>query len=140
MATHKTQKNDASVDDFINSIEDETKRNDSRVICELMEAAVGEPPTMWGTAIIGFGEVENTNTMGTATWPLLGFSPRKQSLTLYLEPSMPNYEDYLAKLGKHTTSKACLYIKRLSNVDIDVLNELIQASATFLQKRSTSNS
>jgi hypothetical protein len=128
MAVHKTQKNDASVEDFINSVSDEVKRADSHTICKLMQDVAGEKPAMWGTAIIGFGEVENTNTMGTAKWPMIGFSPRKQSLTLYLANDYPQYPQLLEKLGKHSTSKACLYIKRLSDVDMGVLREMIDRS------------
>lgn len=128
MAGHKTQKNDASVEDFIDSVPDEVKRADSHTICKLMQEVVGEKPAMWGTAIIGFGELENINTMGTAMWPMIGFSPRKQSLTLYLDNDYPQYLKLLQRLGKHSTSMACLYIKRLSDVDMGVLREMIERS------------
>ena len=133
MAVHKTQKNDASVEDFINSVPDEVKRADSHTICKLMQEVVGEKPAMWGTAIIGFGELENTNTMGTAIWPMMGFSPRKQSLTLYLANDYPQYPKLLQKLGKHSTSKECLYIKRLSDVDMGVLREMIERSVKHVR-------
>ncbi len=135
MASHKTQKNDASVVDFIDGVADEVKRADSHVVCGLMKEAMGEEPAMWGDAIIGFGEVENTNSMGTAKWPMIGFSPRKQSLTLYLCHDYAEYPQMLEKLGKHSTSQSCLYIKRLSDVDVSVLKEMIVRSVDYLQAR-----
>ena len=133
MAELKTQQNDASVTDFINGV-DEKRRDDCFALLDLMEEVTGAPATMWGSAIVGFGNYHYTYASGReGDWPVVGFSPRKQNLTLYIMAGFDRYEELLAKLGKHSTGKSCLYIKRLSDVDRDVLRELVQASVAHMQ-------
>jgi len=130
MSTLKTTVNDANVEDFINSLEDETKKNDSLTLLKLFLKVTGEKPRMWGTSIIGFGQYhyKSERSRQEGDWPLIAFSPRKQSLSLYLMPGFGAYADLLHKLGKHKTSKGCLYINRLSDVDQAVLTMLITRS------------
>lgn len=128
MAEPKTQKNNASVEEFLNSVPDETRKSDSLVLLKLFKKVTKEEAKMWGTAIVGFGEYKSN----TGTWPLVGFSPRKANLTLYVIPyEMPEdsiMSELLSKLGKNKTSKACLYINKLSDVDLGILEEVIETS------------
>jgi hypothetical protein len=128
MAEPKTRPTKESVKGFIEKIPDAQKRADCVEIIKLMQAAAGSKPVMWGPAIIGFGSQKLKYASGKELdWPVLAFSPRKQNLTLYGLVCKSNAE-LLAKLGKHSTSKACLYIKRLSDVDSGVLKKLINVS------------
>jgi hypothetical protein len=128
----KTKLNDASVDDFIDSINEETKRDDSRKIIELMQKATGDEPKMWGTNIVGFGLRTVKYASGRELdWMKIGFSPRKANLTLYLNLGSGWDEELLSKLGKHKTGMGCLYFTKLSNVNLEVLDELIQKSADY---------
>ena len=129
MAELKTLPNDASVEDFINEMPDETKRKDSFVLLELYSNITGQKPRMWGTSIIGFGlfHYKSERSSQEGDWPLAAFSPRKQNLTLYFTPGFDTHTELLGKLGKHKTSKSCLYINKLSDVDQGVLGELIKA-------------
>ena len=132
MAELKTQQNDASVTDFINGV-DEKRRDDCFALLDLMEEVTGAPATMWGSAIVGFGNDHYTYASGReGDWPVVGFSPRKQNLTLYIMAGFDRYEELLAKLGKHSTGKSCLYIKRLADVDRDVLRALVAASVAHM--------
>lgn len=137
MAELKTKVNDASVLDFINRVDDEVKRKDSLMLLKMFEETTGEKAKMWGTAIIGFGQYhyKSERSSQEGDWPLVGFSPRKQTLTLYVMSDFANLEPLLAKLGKHKTSKGCLYIKRLSDVDQAVLGEIVKASYEESSKR-----
>jgi hypothetical protein len=129
MAELKTRKTDADVDAFLAEIENEGKRDDAREIRRLMGEATGEPGSMWGTSIVGFGERISRYADGReAAWFAVGFSPRKRDLTLYIMDGFSHHESVLARLGTHRTGKACLYIKRLSDIDVVVLRELIGAS------------
>ena len=122
----KTKENDGSVNAFLQQVEPERKREDSIKIKEMMEEAVGEAGTMWGSNIVGFGHATITYADGsTADWMKIGFSPRKQSITLYLDYNYAEGEELLAKLGKHKIGRSCLYINKLADVDIDVLKQLI---------------
>ncbi len=133
MAELKTKLNDASVDDFLNSVSDEKKRQDSFKILELMKEVTGEEPKMWGTSIIGFGSYHYKYASGReADWFLTGFSPRKQSITLYIMSGFDQYDDLLGKLGKYTTGKACLYVKKAEDVDFEVLRELVKQSVEHM--------
>ena len=127
MAELKTQKNSASVLDFINSVEDQVKRNDSLKLLEVFKECTGEAPVMWGTSIVGFGEYhyKSDRSSQEGDWMMTGFSPRKQNLTLYIMPGFERYKNELAKLGKHKTSISCLYIKRLADVDENILKNII---------------
>lgn len=124
MAELKTKANNNSVSEFINSLADEKKRQDSFALCEIMEKVCNAKPKMWGDAIIGFGDKDLVYPDGKRIdWMVMAFSPRKQNLTLYLEGGSTH--PLLSKLGKHKTSKACLYIKTLKDVDLEVLKQII---------------
>lgn len=129
MAEPKTKENDASVEDFLNNLTDEKVRADSKKIVGLMEKASGAKPKMWGDAIVGFGKrTVKYSTGREADWLKVGFSPRKANLTLYLNIGDGWDENLLSKLGKHKVGMGCLYIKRLSDVDENVLEKLIEKS------------
>lgn len=130
MSTIKTLVNDASVEDFINSVDGEVKKVDAFKLLEMYKKATHEKPKMWGSSMIGFGMYHYKSERSTqeGDWPLAAFSPRKQSLTLYIMSDFNDYSDLLSKLGKCKTSKACLYINKLSDVDVDVLEKLIKRS------------
>ncbi len=136
MAELKTKLNDGNVFDFLNSVENEQRKNDSFEMLRIMQEVVGEQPKMWGGSIIGFGSYHYKYASGReGDWMLTGFSPRKQSLTLYIMSGFKGYEDLLAKLGKYKTGKSCLYIKKLEQVDESVLRELISASVEYLRNK-----
>lgn len=126
----QTKKTEASVEDFLNAVEDEQKRADAFAVAEMMRKATKAEPKMWGPAIVGFGSGKHIYPDGREMdWMRIAFSPRKAGLTIYLHGPMDDfYGELFSKLGKHSTSKACLYIKRLSDVDQKVLKELIAAS------------
>jgi hypothetical protein len=129
MAELKTKKNRASVKAFIDSIADEQQRRDSREIMKMMKDATGSRPAMWGSNMVGYGSYHYTYASGReGDWFLTGFSPRKQNLTLYIMPGFKEYGDLLKKLGKHKTGKSCLYIKRLEDVHVPTLKQLIRKS------------
>jgi len=133
MAELKTKRNDQSVEAFIESIEQEKKRTDSRAILELMQEVTGEEPEMWGDSIIGFGSYHYKYASGReGEWFLTGFSPRKQNLTLYIMSGFDEYDSLLSKLGKYTTGKSCLYIKNIEDVNLDTLKELIKRSVKHM--------
>jgi hypothetical protein len=135
MAELKTKATDASVEDFLNEITDDKKRRDAFKVLALMKKATRAKPKMWGPSIVGFGNlVYKYKTGRTLDWFLTGFSPRKQSLTLYLMPGIERYGVLLKKLGKHTTGKGCLYIKSLDDVDMPTLEKLIQQSLKDIEK------
>jgi hypothetical protein len=129
MAELKTQKNDDSVDDFIAGIEDDRKRADSKTLLEMMGRITGDEPSMWGPSIIGFGDQHYTYATGReGDWFKIGFSPRKQNLTLYVTDYISEDDPLFAQLGKFTTGKACIYIKRLEDVDTNILEKLVKRS------------
>ena len=129
MAELKTKPNDGNVDVFLNSVENERKRQDSFKILELMKEVTGEEPKMWGTSIVGFGSYHYKYASGReGDWFVTGFSPRKQSLTLYIMSGFTEYESLLGDLGKHKTGKSCLYINKLDDVNLEVMRELVQKS------------
>jgi len=130
MSTIKTIVNDTSVEEFIHKVADETKRQDSHSLLKLFSRITGEQPKMWGSAIIGFGQYhyKSERSAQEGDWMLTGFSPRKQNLTLYIMLGFDNYTDLLDKLGKHKIGKGCLYINKLSDVDMSVLEALITKS------------
>jgi hypothetical protein len=129
MAELKTQKGEGDVDAFIAAIEDERKREDSRALVAMMERVTGEKPAMWGPSIVGFGDLHYKYESGReGDWFRVGFSPRKQNLTLYITDYVKEDDPLLNKLGKFTTGKACIYVKRLEDVDSDVLEQLVKRS------------
>ena len=133
MTEPKTQKNDASVVDFLDGVSDDKRREDSFAILELMRDVTGEEPAMWGTSIVGFGSYRYRYASGReGEWPLVGFSPRKRNLTLYIMSGFKQYDALLAKLGKFKTGKACLYVKKLDDVDLTVLEKLVRESVRHM--------
>ena len=133
MAEPKTMKNDGDVEAFLATVEHEGRREDAFAVLELIKGATGLEPSMWGSAIVGFGSNRYTNASGKeAHWFKVGFSPRKQNLTLYIMDGFDDYEGLLGGLGAHSTGKSCLYIKRLSDVDHDVLRTLVSESVKHI--------
>jgi hypothetical protein len=129
MAENKTTPNDQNVEQFLNAVADEQKRKDSFTILELMKQVTGLEPKMWGSSIVGFGSYHYRYESGREGDTILtGFSPRKQNLTIYNMGGFEQLDDLLKKLGKHTTGKGCLYIKRLDDVDLPTLKRLIEVS------------
>lgn len=133
-ANNKTTQTDESVDAFLMAVEPELKRQDSLKIAKIMENAVGEPPKMWGPSIIGFGTRHLVYDTGREMdWMLIGFSPRKANIVLYIMDGYAKYADHLIKLGKHKTGKSCLYINKLDDIDIAVLTDMIESSVKYLK-------
>ena len=129
VADLKTTKNEASVDAFLQSVEDPKQREDARRVMALMEDITGEKPKMWGTSIVGFGDRHYKYASGReGDWFLAGFSPRKANLTLYIVGGFAQYTDLLQQLGKHKLGKGCLYIKRLEDVNMKTLDTIIRTS------------
>jgi hypothetical protein len=136
VADPKTKKNDASVEAFLNAVEHDGKRADSFAILDLMREVTGEEPAMWGGSIVGFGEYTYQYASGgEGEWPLTGFAPRKKNLTLYIVPGFDAYESLLENLGKFKTGKSCLYINKLSDVDLEALRELIRQSVEHMKQQ-----
>jgi hypothetical protein len=132
MAELKTKKTTASVAEFLNGILDAGQRKDSKELAKLMASITGHKPKMWGDSIVGFGDLHYRSASGReGDWFKVGFSPRKQNLTLYLAlVDLAGYDALLSKLGKHSTGKSCLYVKKLEDVDQQVLEELIKTAFT----------
>jgi hypothetical protein len=131
----KTKVNDASVDEFLSSIIDVTKREDSYTLLNLMRETSNCEPKMWGASIIGFGSYHYVGKSGReGDWFMIGLSPRKQNLTLYTLGGWDHNIELLAALGKHTLGKGCLYIKRLSDINFTVLAKLVKASFSHGEK------
>jgi hypothetical protein len=130
------------VADFIDAIPDAQMRQDCWTIVEIMQQAAQAPPKMWGTAIVGFGQYRAVNASGKGNdWMLIGFSPRKQAITLYLMlGGLERADELLARLGKHTRGKGCLYIKRLTDVDLATLKEIVRLSVDYVVKTKTASS
>lgn len=135
MVELKTQRNKGDVKAFLNSVADEKKRQDSFTVLELMKKVTGKEPEMWGDSIIGFGSYHYKYASGReADWFLTGFSPQVQSLTLYIMAGFDEYDQLLGKLGKHSTGKSCLHVKKLEDVDMDVLKELVKQSVEHMER------
>jgi len=125
----KTQKTTNSVQAFVNTIEDERKRADSQLLIDLLRQVTGVEPVMWGESIIGFGEYHYRYASGReGNWPLTAFSPRKQNITIYLNYGFEEDVELMSKLGRYKTGKACLYIKNLTDIDTDVLRQVVARS------------
>ncbi|MBT8211775.1 MAG: DUF1801 domain-containing protein [Acidimicrobiia bacterium] len=133
MAELKTRKHEGDVDAFLDAVEDDQKREDAHDIRKLMAEITGDRGSMWGPSIVGFGSHRYTYANGKENeWFKVGFSPRKQNLTLYIMDGFEEYAPLLENLGKHSTGKSCLYIKRLSDIDHGVLEDLVRASVRHL--------
>jgi hypothetical protein len=136
MAKNKTTERETSIIDFINTfVADEAKRNDAFELVKIMQTTTGFEPKMWGPSIIGFGSYHYKYASGhEGDAPLAGFSPRKAAISLYVYLSPENREDLLSKLGKHRAAKGCIYIKKLSDTNIEILKEMASDSVKELQK------
>ena len=145
MAELKTRPTKQSVTEFLNKIPDTERRADCFAVAKIMEEITGAKPQMWGPSIVGFGTYHYKYATGReGDWPLTGFSPRKQDLTLYVMMGFRNREALMNQLGKHKTGKSCLYIKRLSDIHVPTLKKLLKASLKDLKaytkaQRSTVN-
>ena len=132
----KTKVNEASVEGFLNSVADEQAHKDCFEILKMMKQVTKEEPKMWGASIVGFGSYHYKGASGReGDWMLIGFSPRKQNLTLYLMHGFEVHKELLKKLGKHKTSMGCLYIKNLDDVDKKVLKELVAESVKRMKSQ-----
>ena len=135
MAELKTKRTGTSVDAFLAGVTDTGRRQDCLALLGIMKRATGAEPEMWGSSVVGFGRYHYRYASGReGDWFLTGFSPRKRDLTLYIMAGFERYEDLLARLGRYRTGKGCLYVKRLSDVDLGVLEELITRSAQHLRQ------
>jgi hypothetical protein len=135
MSDLKTKPNKRSVASFLKSVPDAQKRADSSVLIDLMSDATQAEPIMWGSSIVGFGNYHYRYASGReGDWFLVGFSPRKQNLTLYIMSGFEGYDELLASLGKCTTGKSCLYIKRLDDVHMPTLRKLVRQSVKHMRK------
>lgn len=129
MAAMKTTPNEGDVGGFLESIEDERQRNESYQLLDVMKEESGAEPVMYGSTIVGFGHSTITYADGhTEDWFSVGFSPRKGKFSLYIVDDAEKHREELAKLGKHKTGKACIWVKRLSDIDMDVLREMVRQS------------
>lgn len=140
MAKNKTTETQNSVTDFINTVEDITKKIDAFELVQIMKEQTGFEPKMWGSSIIGFGSYHYKYASGhEGDAPLVGFSPRKDTISLYLYCSFENKEDLLSKLGKHKAGKSCIYIKKLTDIDVEILKKMISHSVQYLNELYPSN-
>jgi len=132
----KTILNDGNVHEFINKVENEKRKTDSHQVLTLMKEITGEEPKMWGDSIVGFGKYHYKYDSGReGDMCMVGFSPRKTSLTVYIMPGFEKYDDLMQQLGKYKTGKSCLYIKKLEDVDLDILKTLINESFQYMDKK-----
>lgn len=136
MAELKTKLTQASVADFLNAIQDEPMREDCWAIMKIMQQATKAEPEMWGPSIVGFGRCHYVYESGReGDWMLVGFSPRKQAITLYLMCGLEHAPKLLAQLGKHSCGKSCLYIKRLADIHLPTLKKLVKESVRQVKKK-----
>lgn len=134
MAELKTKPNQASVKAFLDCITDEQRRKECSTILQLMKDATGAKPKMWGPSIVGFGSYHYKYESGReGDWFLTGFSPRKQALTLYIMGGFQRHEQLMRKLGRHKTGSSCLYIRKLADLDLGVLKQLITRSVRHMK-------
>lgn len=137
--TLKTQKNNASVTEFINSVADPIRKKDAKTVLKIMKEITGKKPKMWGSSIVGFDEYDYTYASGRAgTWMMLGFSPRKQALTIYIMPGYEDFGELLKNLGPYKKGKSCLYLKNLENIHIPTLKKIIKKGYTEMKKKYSS--
>ena len=129
MAKPKTKPAKGGVEEFLGAVADEGRRAECRVVRDMMAEATGAEPEMWGAGIVGFGRYHYKYASGReGEWMVTGFSPRKSDLTLYIMPGFEEFADLMGRLGKYRTGKSCLYIKKLGDVDLNVLRELVERS------------
>jgi hypothetical protein len=136
MVALRTQPTRQRVSEFLNSVEDPRIRADCRVVSKMMREATGKRATMWGTSIVGFGSYDYKYAGGReGSWHIVGFSPRKQNLTLYIMPGFSKFDKLMSQLGKYKTGKSCLYIKSLQDVDLKILKALIEGSVEHMKRK-----
>ena len=136
MAENKTKPTSVSINTFLDSVPDASKRADALALIDMMQSATGEKPAMWGPSIIGFGSYHYRYESGReGDSPIVGFSPRKGALVLYIVTGFKGAEPLLAKLGKHTTGKSCLYVKHLADVDLGILRKLVDQSVAAVRAK-----
>lgn len=135
MAKLKTQPGKASVSQFINAVDDEQKRHDCKQVMTIMKQVTGKKPVMWGESIVGYGQYHYKYASGReGDWMVTGFSPRKQNLTIYIMPGFSEYQDIMDKLGKYKLGRSCLYVKKLEDIDQNLLRELIARSVQDMER------
>jgi hypothetical protein len=140
MAGLKTKRTSASVTEFLREVDDKQKLADCRAIAKMMRTATGKRAKMWGASIVGFGSYDYVYKTGNSgTWPITGFSPRAQNISIYIMPGFSGFKSMLSQLGKYKTGKSCLYIKRLDDVDKKVLQKLINESVKDMRRRYKNN-
>ena len=142
MAELKTKQHDGDVFEFIQTFADtEQKREDSYELVKLMQKVTGQPPKMWGPSMIGFGSYhyKSDRSKQEGDWPLVAFSPRKTAISLYVFTGHPEHEHLLKDLGKYTVGKACIYVKRMSDINLEALERLMRATISFLEDRYGNN-
>ena len=136
MSDLKTRPTDASVEAFIDAVDHPRRREDARTLLELMHRVTGEEPVMWGPSIMGYGSYHYRYASGQeADWPVVGFSPRKQNLSIYIMTGFEECDKLLSRLGKHKIGKSCLYVNKLADVDLDALESLVRASVAEMKRR-----
>ncbi|MCK5470146.1 MAG: DUF1801 domain-containing protein [Cyclobacteriaceae bacterium] len=136
MAELKTQKNNASVTEFLNGVESENRKQDSFVTLDIIKKITNSEPSMWGASIVGFGSYHYKYASGReGDWFVVGFSPGKQNLTIYIMSGFSKYDEIMSRLGKFKTGKSCLYINKLEDIDLNVLEELIVASVNYMKTK-----
>jgi len=136
MAELKTRPNNQNVDDFLKKVSDPAKRKNCHRVLDIMKQITQQEPKMWGDSMVGFGNYHYQYTSGReGNWFLTGFSPRKQSLTIYIMSGFDQFEHLMSQLGKYKNSKSCLYVKKLDDIDLGILKELIAESIKLLSKR-----
>ncbi|MCM4172121.1 DUF1801 domain-containing protein [Arenibacter sp. TNZ] len=138
MSENKTKPNNKSVISFLNSFESKEKRKDAYALLELFKRTTNEPAVMWGESIVGFGSYHYKYDSGReGDMPLTGFSPRKLNFSIYIMSGLSKQQKVLEQLGPHKTGKSCLYIKRLSDIDLDVLSELVNSSYLHFKRKNS---
>ena len=139
MSDLKTRPSRKSVDKYLNAVENDRRRQDSLVLLQLMQKVTGEDPVLWGDSIVGFGSYHYQTKAGTeGDWPLTGFAPRKANLVVYIMAGFSRYDELLARLGKHKHGKSCLYINKLADVDLEVLEALVGESVAYVKEKGQS--
>lgn len=132
----KTKVNDGDVLTFLHTVENEQRKRDALKILDLMQSSTGATPKMWGQSIVGFGSYSYEYASGhKGEWMCVGFSPRKQNLAIYIMPGVDHYADLLKNLGQYKTGKSCLYVKKLEDVNLEVLEALIRSSYLKMQQK-----
>jgi hypothetical protein len=135
MVEQKTKPDGSSVEEFLGSVQDDARRIDAERVCTMMKRVTKEEPRMWGASMVGFGSYRYKYESGReGEWFITGFSPRAIALTLYIMGGFPRHQPLMDRLGKHKTGKSCLYVKRLSDVNEEVLEELVRESVAYMRE------